>query len=201
MTEVSSAASPSQGIGDPVAASQRVFRRVLQAMSRPGRVVDCGAETAPPAPLGAAAWAVLLTLADFEAPVWLGRAARSEGVEKTLKFHTGCAIVEDVAQASFAVFADPGNMPPLADLPMGTDVSPELGCTAIIEVTEIDPHDGFLIRGPGIDGTARFAAAGLDQGLWIERVELQRAFPRGVDLVLTCGPMLAALPRTTQLEL
>ena len=50
---------------DPVFESQATFRSVLHAMASPGQIVDAGEALAPPAPLGRAAAAALLTLADF----------------------------------------------------------------------------------------------------------------------------------------
>ena len=58
------------GLGDEVLDGQRCFRALLEATSRPGRVVRLGDVLAlPPAPLAPAAYAFLLALVDFETPV------------------------------------------------------------------------------------------------------------------------------------
>ncbi len=56
----------------------------------------------------------------------------------------------------------------------------------------------FVLSGPGIDGETALAVDGLPDDL-TERLAANRAlFPRGVDLVLTCGREIAALPRSTR---
>ena len=52
----------------------------------------------------------------------------------------------------------------------------------------------------GIAGTAALTVAGLPGGFWAQRTALAPLFPRGLDVVLTCGGRLAALPRTTRTE-
>jgi alpha-D-ribose 1-methylphosphonate 5-triphosphate synthase subunit PhnH len=66
---------------DPVFESQATFRSVLHAMASPGQIVDAGEALAPPAPLGRAAAAALLTLADFETPLWIAPSFAGSGVE------------------------------------------------------------------------------------------------------------------------
>jgi len=58
---------------DPARQSQAVFRTVMEAMARPGRILPLAGGFSPPAPLSATAAAILLTLADFETAVWLDR--------------------------------------------------------------------------------------------------------------------------------
>ena len=52
------------GFADPVAGAQSCFRAVLAAMATPGSVHPAGEGLVPPAPLGAAMAAVLLSLVD-----------------------------------------------------------------------------------------------------------------------------------------
>src|SRR6185312_9267216 len=63
------------GFADPVLDAQSCFRAVLDAMARPGRLHQAGSGLTPPAPLHQATAAMLLTLADGDAPVWLDPAA------------------------------------------------------------------------------------------------------------------------------
>ncbi|MGE0652566.1 MAG: phosphonate C-P lyase system protein PhnH [Alphaproteobacteria bacterium] len=189
------------GFARPVHDANLVFRRVLQAMSRPGRVLDCGAASAPPpAPLGPAAAAILLTLADLDTPVWLDGAARLPEVEGFIRFHTGAPLVGDPNAAAFIVATAARRVPSLDDLPQGSDLAPEQGCTLIAEVDDLSTDEGYLLNGPGIRQSARLAARGLSEKFWIERWQMQARFPRGIDIVFTAGRMLAALPRTTKVE-
>ena len=57
----------------------------------------------------------------------------------------------------------------------------------------------FTMRGPGIDGSAEFAAPWAPEGFaeaWQRNTEL---FPRGVDLLLVDSGTVTGLPRTTLL--
>lgn len=190
-----------EGFSNPVGQSNTVFRRVLEAMSHPCRVLDCGVALAPPAPLGPAAAAVLLTLADLDAPIWLDGPARLPDVESFLRFHTGAPLVGDPGKAAFVVATAAKRAPSLHDLPQGSDLTPEQGCTLIIEADDLTTEDGYVMSGPGIAKPQRFVAHGISERFWIERWELQTRFPRGIDIVFTSGRMIAALPRTTKVEI
>ena len=81
------------GFVDPPIDSARTFRLVLNAMAQPGRIETV--DTAqPPAPLCAAAGAVLLTLADHETPIHLAGDADSRAVRDWLAFHTGAPLAD-----------------------------------------------------------------------------------------------------------
>jgi alpha-D-ribose 1-methylphosphonate 5-triphosphate synthase subunit PhnH len=90
----------SPGFADAVGDAQSCFRLVLDAMAHPGRVHAVRPMPAP-APLGDAAASVVLTLVDHETPVWLDPDAAA--ARAWIAFHTGAPIVEEPAQAMFAV--------------------------------------------------------------------------------------------------
>jgi alpha-D-ribose 1-methylphosphonate 5-triphosphate synthase subunit PhnH len=185
------------GFADPVAASQTTFRALLEAMSQPGRIV-AAPPLKPPPGLSASAAAVLLTLADFETPVWLSDDCREAA--SWLGFQTGARTVDTPDAAAFAVVGPGGQIPALAALPMGTDEYPEHGATLIIEVARLDETGPLVLTGPGVDGARRFGAAGPPADIWREREVMRGLFPRGIDLVFTCGGRLACLPRTTRVQ-
>jgi len=105
------------GFADPVRDSQAVFRAVLDAMARPGRVHEVAAPADPPPPLGRAAAAVLLTLVDAETPLFLDPFA--EAARDWVLFHCGAPLAP-VERARFAL--GPAR---LASLTAGTDEEPE----------------------------------------------------------------------------
>jgi alpha-D-ribose 1-methylphosphonate 5-triphosphate synthase subunit PhnH len=183
------------GFADPVLDSQRSFRAVLDAMASPGKRVPLTPDLAPPAPLLPTTAAVALTLADYDTAVWLDAAARPAA--DWLRFHTGCPVVDDSAQAVFVVCA--GAWPALDILPAGTDAFPDRSATLIAQVGQLGDA-GLRLSGPGIDGARSFGFAPMPAGFLAAWKANNRLFPRGVDLILTDGAQVAALPRTVALQ-
>ncbi|MCO6417422.1 phosphonate C-P lyase system protein PhnH [Siccirubricoccus sp. KC 17139] len=183
------------GFADPVLGAQSCFRAILEAMSRPGRLQRVAGIDQPPAPLGVAAAATMLTLADADTPVWTdaGRAA-----EDWLRFHAGCPLVASPAEAAFLLAT--GRMPALATLAQGSEEEPHRSATLIVEVRTLAETVGWKLTGPGIETEHRLQVAGLPADFLRQWAANRRGFPRGVDVVLTAGPWLAALPRTTRIE-
>ena len=188
------------GLGDPVLDSQRIFRAVLEAMSHPGRVVSPGLEGPPLPPLYPATLSVCLALVDFETPLWLDAAGRTAEVSAHLRFHCGCPLVDDPARARFAVVAAPAGMPELDRFDPGTDEYPDRSATVIVQARALAAGTGRRLTGPGIVSDVLLDADGLPERFWEGlRVNHER-FPRGVDVLVTTGASLVALPRTTRVE-
>jgi len=184
------------GFNDPVDDANSVFRQVLDALAHPGRIVRVAQPTrVPRGGLGRAAIGVAMALADFETPVWLDAAAAPAGAH--LRFHCNCAIVSEPDQASFLFVAEAEGLPDLAALPLGSDTYPDQGATLVIEVATLDPVGALTLRGPGIDGQTQLGVGGLPADFWPVRAALAPLFPRGIDLLLACGDLLVAVPRTT----
>jgi alpha-D-ribose 1-methylphosphonate 5-triphosphate synthase subunit PhnH len=189
------------GFADAVHDAQACFRAILDAMAHPGRIVVAPVALAgsPPASLGAAGAAVALTLCDIDTPVWLDEA--SAAAAPYLAFHCGAPLATTPAEARFAFIGDPAVLPPLAGFALGTDEYPERSATLVIRVAGLAAGSGVLLRGPGIRDGSRLGIAGLPACFWSERVELAELFPRGIDVLFASGNCLAALPRSTRIEL
>ena len=188
------------GFAAPVADSQQVFRGVLRAMSEPGTVQDIAVDLAPPAPLDRATAALCLALLDFETPVWLDAPADCEEVRAWLRFHCGCPLAADPAEAGFAVLAAPAEMPSLAGFRLGSEAYPDESATVILQVSSLVSGEAVTLRGPGIEDCRDFRAAGVGEGFWKQRRDLEALFPQGVDLVFASGARLAAVPRSTHVR-
>lgn len=189
------------GFPDPVDDSQSIFRAVLDALSRPGRLAGLDALPgclAPP--LQQPTVAILLALADADTPVWLDGAARQDDIAGYLRFHCGCPLVDAPAQATFAVITDTAAMPPLDAFAPGTPDYPDRGATLILQVPSLDGGTAVIARGPGIDGDARLAPSGLPDAFWSWRLAQQELFPCGVDLLFVADGRVLGLPRSTRLE-
>jgi alpha-D-ribose 1-methylphosphonate 5-triphosphate synthase subunit PhnH len=201
------AARLAPGLADPVHGAQSVFRAVLDAMARPGRVAavpESVLADAPPAPLGRAAASVLLTLCDIDTPLWLDRRTR-DGAADYLRFHCGAPLLDDPSTARFAMAVEAGALPPLDAFGLGSDEYPDRSATLVVEVAGLAAAGrlrgtALALSGPGIAGTVGLTIEGLPSEFWAQRAALAPLFPRGLDVVLTCGGRLAALPRTTRAE-
>jgi alpha-D-ribose 1-methylphosphonate 5-triphosphate synthase subunit PhnH len=91
-------------------------------------------------------------------------------------------------------------MPPLGAFHTGSDEYPDRSTTVIIQLPALCGGEGWSLRGPGIEEIMAFSPAGLPP-LFCSWVQDNHAlFPRGVDVIFTCGSSLAALPRSTRLE-
>lgn len=197
---LNNAAALAPGFGDPVADAQSSFRALLDVMSRPGRVVEIAAarqfKTVPG--LSAAAAATALALCDLDTPVWLDGACAPAA--DWLRFHCGCPIVAEPGAARFAFAADIAALPELTRFDFGSDEYPDRSTTLVLELRALDKGGALTLSGPGIETTAKLAIDGPDASFWAQRAELAVLFPRGLDLILTCGTRAAALPRTTRVE-
>ena len=190
---------PLPGFADPVDDAQTIFRLVLDALAHPGRIVTLARPVGqPPGPLGRAAIGTALALCDFETPIWLDDAAGAAGPH--LKFHCNCPSAQTTDKASFALICVPSRVPALDSFALGSDAYPDRSTTLIIEVAALGEAGTLRLSGPGIEDRSRLGITGLKPGFWAERAALAPLFPRGIDLILTCGDRLAALPRTTIIE-
>jgi alpha-D-ribose 1-methylphosphonate 5-triphosphate synthase subunit PhnH len=91
----------------------------------------------------------------------------------------------------------------LAALRLGSDEVPQQGATLIVEVPTlaVERHASLRLTGPGIEHEQRMGLCGLSVDFWQQRIGLQRAFPRGVDLLLVCGSQIVGVPRSTLVTL
>jgi alpha-D-ribose 1-methylphosphonate 5-triphosphate synthase subunit PhnH len=187
------------GFADAVTQSQSVFRIAMQGMARPGNILDITPDLKPPLPLDPTAAALLLTLCDFETPVWLdGALADTPGVAEFVRFHTGARLVDAPGEAAYAVISDARRILPLASFAQGTPEYPDRSATLILQVAELHVS-GWTLEGPGVHGEQRFSASPLPDD-FLRQVRVNRGqFPCGVDMFFTTGFALAALPRSTRL--
>ncbi len=186
------------GFQNPVFESQASFRALLEAMAHPGRIVAISAEADPPPPLNSASFAVVLTLCDHETPLWLDNAASTPGIASSLRFHCGARLVEDPGQAAFALCAD--SLPELQGFARGTADFPDRSATVICQVASLGEGASYRLRGPGVEGIASLRVAGLPQYFASQWAANRALFPQGIDLILTQGRNLCALPRSLAIE-
>lgn len=173
---------------DAPAQAAHGFRALLTVLSQPGTIVMLDGAT-PPAPMSQAAGAAALVLLDATTPVHLAGAHDCDALRGWLTFHTGAPLV-GADEASFAIGTWDA-LCPVDRFAIGTPEYPDRAATLIVEMPMLSA-DGAVLRGPGIDGTARLS---LPETAAF-RVNRAR-FPLGFDTFLTCGAQIAGLPRST----
>jgi len=189
--------SLARGFADPVLESQSIFRTLMDVMSRPGTIGAPALALEAPDGLSRAATAVLLTLADFETPVWLPEPLAQGPAGSYVRFHCGSPLVGDATEAMFAVSAaqDAGDL--LRALPSGDDAYPDRSATLVVEVPSLVGGTAVRLKGPGIDDHIDVRPAGVGAAFWAAVAANAARFPLGVDIVFTSGERFAALPRST----
>jgi alpha-D-ribose 1-methylphosphonate 5-triphosphate synthase subunit PhnH len=186
------------GFADPVHDAQKTFRAILDAMAHPGRIVDLPVKLQAPKPLRCAATAVALTLFDHDTPVWLDTTVAESGrAMDFLRFHCGCPFVDGPGKGRFALIGDTTTLPHLGRFDAGSDAWPDESATLVIEVSSLDGGPAVTLTGPGIECETNFAPFGLPDWFWGAWAVNHAAYPLGLDVILTCGKTLAALPRST----
>lgn len=190
------------GFEDPVIGSQAVFRQALQALAMPGRPLELRAAAQLPAPGHGAAALLLLALLDSDCTLWLSPSLAGSDAQAWLQFHTGCRCVQDPGQAQFLWLAAGDAWPALEAMNAGSDEYPDQSATCVMEVAGLvtEAGQGWLLRGPGIDGQLQLGVQGLPQDFDQQWANNHASFPRGVDLFLATPTQLLGLPRTTQLH-
>ncbi|WP_208350286.1 phosphonate C-P lyase system protein PhnH [Pseudaestuariivita rosea] len=180
------------GFSNPPIDAAHVFRGVMNAMARPGKIETIQGVVAPPAPLSPAAGAALLTLCDPDTPIHLAGSFDTTDLRTWISFHTGAPF----AGPNDCVFAlgHWDDLGPLSSYPIGTPAYPDRSATLIVETDNLT-NDGQRLTGPGIKGAANLK---LPETTAFQKNHAQ--FPLGLDFIFTCGDRLAALPRSTEVS-
>lgn len=179
------------GFADPARDAARAFRAVLDAMARPGRIVQLSG-VVPPPPLPSAAAALVLTLVDEAAPVYLAGTFDRAEIRAWVAVQTGARCVEPAA-AAFALGTWDALLP-LERFACGTREYPDRSATLIVTMAALAPPSHRL-RGPGIDGTAEIALPGPEAMTFNTG-----RFPQGIDFMFVCVDQLCCLPRSSRVE-
>lgn len=186
---------PAPGFADPVRDAQRCFRRLLAALSYPGRPQEIG-DLLPrgPEPLFSSTAALCLTLFDVDTPVWLEPGLDTPEVRQFLSFHCGCPIAAHPGEAAFALLPVAA-AERLAAFHVGTPEYPDRAATLLIQTPSVTGGAPVAAAGPGIPERQDFAVAGANGGFWSHRAAVDAAFPCGLDIVFVDPRQIVGLPR------
>lgn len=199
MTAVLALKDIQPGLVDPVYDAQRIFRRLMDAMARPGRIVDIDADVVPPVQGLEGLSAIALTLLDFETPVYLPRNETGEAMSGWLRFHCGCSVTTDPQEAAFAILSV-NDLLPISAFNPGDPKYPDRSTTLLLACPSLDAGKPISLTGPGIKETAIIAPSGIPEGFWQEVMTDRSRFQLGVDIILGTGNAVIGLPRTTRIN-
>jgi alpha-D-ribose 1-methylphosphonate 5-triphosphate synthase subunit PhnH len=159
------------------------FEALMWAFARPGTTHDL--------PTGMAD--LILALVDRECRVMTDDPALAR-----LAAATGAALVAaEAADHAFLAGAEAA-LATLAALPAGSALYPDQGATLVLPA-RIGAGQTLRLTGPGIETTVELRLGGLPPGFLPLR-DARCRYPEGVDIVFVDGRRLAALPRSTVVE-
>ncbi|TQM04035.1 phosphonate C-P lyase system protein PhnH [Pseudonocardia kunmingensis] len=180
--------------------SQRVFRVLLDALSRPGTIGALptellGAADAP------AALLVPLALADLEVTLGVLEPAGA-GWAGALAAATG-ARPAPAEEADLVLALRAPRPDEVRGLRRGTPDRPDRACRLVLSCAALGPEGDVrcALTGPGVDGAAELGVGGLPVETVEALVAVNRAFPLGVDaFVVAADGRVAGLPRSTRVR-
>jgi alpha-D-ribose 1-methylphosphonate 5-triphosphate synthase subunit PhnH len=171
--------------------SQAVFRVLLDALARPGRVLARPAPDPGPGIVPLALAVIGSPVAVLGDPEWQARICAA----------TGATAVTPADAALVAIYgtADPAD---ISRLRRGSGLAPEDGAKvglACGRLAEGGPGEVTLeLSGPGIPGTGRLGVDGIGPAVFTALAEANALFPAGIDIWLVDEHgQLAGLPRST----
>ncbi len=191
---------------DIVFGSQKIFRILLDAFARPGRIKQgCELNIAPPWGGGKFAFGVLFSLLDLEAgfSVCCFDERVKREVEEYVVLNTGSNLLPSNI-ADFILALDSSLN--IKKVKRGTLEYPDHGSTVIRVVEELGENlEGssldLVLTGPGIKDKARVSVKGIEAREVEKMIEVNRKFPLGIDFLFVDGrDRVVAIPRSVRIE-
>jgi alpha-D-ribose 1-methylphosphonate 5-triphosphate synthase subunit PhnH len=185
------------GLIDPVFDSQAVFRTVLAALANPGKVRVVPASPPDVAGCPPAAMALMLTLLDYETPLWLSQSLQADqGLREHIAFHTGAPKAASPARCAFALVDARRDPLDLELFHPGEAEYPDRSTTVIAILPVLAGGPLLSIAGPGIRSVETLGPTGLPDDFASQWRANRRRYPLGVDVMLVAGAEMIGLPRT-----
>ncbi len=188
------------GFADPAIDAAQVFRTLLEAMARPGRIQPLPIALAAPPTLGSEAAQLCLTLCDLDTPLWIDPAYASEASAAYLRFHAGCPVVSAIEDAAFLLVAPANVSQALQRCRIGTAEYPDRAATLIVPVDSMSDIGGVRLTGPGIRIEHRLAIMPEPDDFWPALIANHQRFPLGADCFIVAPSQVAGLPRSTMID-
>ena len=183
---------------DEVLDSQKVFRRLLDAMANPGR--RCGIRQQSEKLFGGEAEFLALAMTLLDASVSFCVPENPELTEQIILLtHARPAPVE---QADYLFVTRAEQLAQMIEsVKEGTLENPHSSATLLVKVPQGQPERAVLISGPGVDGQAEISVPPAVMDAARLRDQQEYEYPQGIDLIflLPAGELLC-LPRLVRME-
>ncbi|WP_424984103.1 phosphonate C-P lyase system protein PhnH [Maritalea sp. S77] len=190
-----------QGFTDLTHQSQQSFKAIMDAMAQPGKIYDAPHKVDNAGALNPVAAMAALTLCDAETLIYLDEALNTTETRQFLAFHTGAATTSDPQKAQFAFLSSAGPLEGDHAFNMGNHEYPDQSTTVIIAVNDLANQAGATLSGPGIETSRAFASSSLSEQFWQQAEANNAEYPLGIDHIFVTETQLAALPRSTKINL
>lgn len=177
-------------------ASQRTFRTLLDALSRPGLLHRLHLPSGVPAALMPA-----LALADVDVTACVLTPSESPDWAAVLTLATGARIVP-LEQADVVVALRPPTPDEIRALRRGRADAPELGALLALACGALGQGRTLLVLcGPGVPESRPLGIDGVEPAVFEALARANATYPAGVDTFLVAADgTVAGLPRSTNLE-
>ncbi len=184
---------------DPVHDAQQTFRLLMDVFAAPATIRNFSPAVMGPSGLLPVTTAILLALADADAPVWIDSGRENyRGIADYLRFHTGARIVSDPAEASFAV-VDGNDDIDCFRFNTGTPEYPDRSTTVVVQSEQLIAS-GLRYTGPGLKQPVMFSARPLWHSFADDFAANGNLFPCGLDFIVVATGQLAAMPRSLRCD-
>jgi len=188
---------------DPAFDCQRVFRRILACMARPGKIEFLVPEEPDQATDRAMAMIALSLLDEETTFAVLGEG--KDRLARCCRLIAGGRMVPP-EQADFVFISGAEARPEITGLRRGSLLFPDQGATVVCRVEMLRPETSagevrLRLHGPGVQGEVFLGVAGLARENLAYLREVNAEFPLGVDIILVSdGGQVACIPRSASID-
>lgn len=181
--------------------TQHTYRKILDSMSKPGKISSVESKFEHQLHCFPATFLVALTL--FDAEVNFHVIENDTKLANLLSQYTVATQVP-IENADYVIFTnstDPSDLLNALKVScIGTLADPQQSATLIVEQENIINNGNLELSGPGIKETHSIGL-GVSEEFWLERDEKIREYPLGIDLIFTDQySNIVCIPRTTKVH-
>lgn len=185
--------------------SQKIFRKILDSMARPGKINNLiDLQISPPQQLNRSS--ALIGFALLNSDVSFFSVNNSNEVNEYLKVNTSSIPSTSVEDADFVFISGKSMSEIIGNIKKGELEFPEDSATLIIDVDKIEksPIDQsceLILKGPGVKSEEILYIKGITDEIFQEIKNANSEYPLGIDVILSdVDGNIICIPRTNNLS-